>query len=56
MKQPDDGLPVRVHREEAITNVFESNTYSVANIFDVTLRVRAGTVTVLSICEGKPVP
>ena len=27
--------------------MFESNTYSVANIFDITLRVRAGTVTVV---------
>ncbi len=45
-----------VHREEAIINVFESNTYSVANIFDVTLRVRAETVIDLIACVTKPVP
>jgi hypothetical protein len=27
-------------REEAIIDVFEQNTYSVANIFDITLQVQ----------------
>jgi S1-C subfamily serine protease len=30
---------VRLNREEAIINIFEQNTYSVVNIFDVTLTV-----------------
>jgi hypothetical protein len=30
---------IRLGREEAIINIFEQNTYSVVNIFDVTLTV-----------------
>jgi hypothetical protein len=51
-----DGNRFPVTREEAIINIFEQNTYSVVNIFDVTLTVSAyASVSALpAICYNTP--
>uniref|UniRef100_A0A7S3VP22 PDZ domain-containing protein n=1 Tax=Dunaliella tertiolecta TaxID=3047 RepID=A0A7S3VP22_DUNTE len=39
-------------REEQLINVFDTNTYSVVNIFDITIRGRAAAVPEVDVPEG----